>query len=136
MLKHQGVSVLTKDEKVRIGDLGVAKVLTATSGFANTFVGTPYYLSPEMCEEKPYNEKSDIWAIGCILYEMSTYKHPFNAKNPASLCLKILTAEYEPIHKDFSSDLKKMIEMLLEKNYNKRPGIFDILKHPSIHFVN
>ena len=61
---------LTRDETVRIGDLGVAKVLTENVNFAHTMVGTPYYLSPEMCEEKPYNEKSDVWALGCVLYEM------------------------------------------------------------------
>ena len=54
----------------RLGDLGVAKVMNEKVNFANTMVGTPYYLSPEMCEEKPYNEKSDIWALGCVLYEM------------------------------------------------------------------
>ena len=84
---------LTKDDKVRIGDLGVAKVLSQTN-FAKTFVGTPYYLSPEICEEKPYNEKSDVWALGCILYEMATFKHPFNANNQGALILKILTLFY------------------------------------------
>ena len=54
----------------RIGDLGVAKAMHENANFAHTMVGTPYYLSPEMCEEKPYNEKSDIWALGCVLYEM------------------------------------------------------------------
>jgi NIMA (never in mitosis gene a)-related kinase len=58
---------LNKDETVKIGDLGVAKVLNAND-FAHTMVGTPFYLSPELCEEKPYNEKSDIWAVGCLLY--------------------------------------------------------------------
>ncbi len=82
---------LTKDEKVRIGDLGVAKVFEDPSvNFAKTMVGTPYYLSPEMCEEKPYNEKSDIWALGCVLYEMCTFKHPFDAANQGALVLKII----------------------------------------------
>ena len=72
---------LAKNNSVRIGDLGVAKVLNDNTNFAKTFVGTPYYLSPEMCEEKPYNEKSDIWAFGCLLYELCTFKHPFDAKN-------------------------------------------------------
>lgn len=72
---------LSKDDNVRIGDLGVAKVLDDKSNFAQTMVGTPYYLSPEMCEEKPYNEKSDVWALGCVLYEMCTYKPPFDANN-------------------------------------------------------
>ena len=122
---------LTKDDKVRIGDLGVAKKLNSENSFAHTFVGTPYYISPEMCEEKPYNEKSDIWSLGCILYEMLTYNHPFNAKNPAALCLKILTSKYDPIPKDYSSDMKKVLELLLEKDYLKRPRIFEILKNQS-----
>ena len=63
---------LTKDDKVKIGDLGVAKMLSETSNMAQTVVGTPYYLSPELCEEKPYNNKSDIWSLGCVLYELCT----------------------------------------------------------------
>ena len=54
---------LTKDERVKIGDLGVAKTMKGIN-FANTLVGTPYYLSPELCEEKPYDHKSDIWSLG------------------------------------------------------------------------
>jgi NIMA (never in mitosis gene a)-related kinase len=46
---------------------------------AHTVVGTPYYLSPELCEEKAYNNKSDIWSLGCVLYELCTLKHPFEA---------------------------------------------------------
>ena len=72
---------LSKQDKVRLGDLGVAKVLSNTAAFAHTMVGTPYYLSPELCEEKPYNEKSDIWSLGCILYELCSLKHPFDANN-------------------------------------------------------
>jgi NIMA (never in mitosis gene a)-related kinase len=122
---------LTKDEKVRIGDLGVAKVLSQSS-FARTFVGTPYYLSPEICEEKPYNEKSDVWALGCILYEMATFKHPFNATNQGALILKILRGKYDPIpNKDYSSDLRRMVDLLLEKNHFKRPSMIDIIKSPS-----
>jgi NIMA (never in mitosis gene a)-related kinase len=122
---------LTRDEKVRIGDLGVAKVLSNTTHMARTFVGTPYYLSPEICEEKPYNEKSDIWALGCILYEMATYKHPFNANNQGALILKILRGKYEPIGKEYSQDLRKMIDLLLEKNHFKRPNIVEVINNPS-----
>lgn len=121
---------LTKDDKVKIGDLGVAKVLNQTN-FARTFVGTPYYLSPEICEEKPYNEKSDVWALGCILYEMVTCKHPFNATNQGALILKILRGKYDPIaNKDISCDLKKMVDILLEKSYFKRPAVTEIIKNP------
>ena len=117
---------LTKDFQVKIGDLGVARVLQNTQ-YASTFIGTPLYLSPEICEEKPYNEKSDVWALGCILYEMASFKHPFNAKNQAALFLKILNGKYEPLSTKIPIDIKKMIERLLEKNYFKRPSMKEIL---------
>lgn len=72
---------LTKDDHIKIGDLGVAKLLNQTANMAHTIVGTPYYLSPELCEEKPYNNKSDIWSLGCVLYELCSFKHPFEAAN-------------------------------------------------------
>ena len=81
---------LGKDDKVKVGDLGVAKLLNQTQNMAHTIVGTPYYLSPELCEEKPYNHKSDIWSLGCVLYELITFKHPFEAKNQGSLIMKIV----------------------------------------------
>ena len=55
------------DDNVLVGDLGIAKVLSPNTMFARTIVGTPYYLSPELCEDKPYNEKSDVWALGVVL---------------------------------------------------------------------
>ena len=61
---------LTKETKIKIGDLGVAKILENFDNFVTSKVGTPYYLSPEVCEDRPYNSKSDIWSLGCILYEI------------------------------------------------------------------
>ena len=100
---------LSKEEDIRIGDLGVAKVLEDTTNFAHTMVGTPYYLSPEMCEQKPYNEKSDIWALGCIMYELATYKHPFDATNQGALILRILKGRFTPIPTTYSVDLAELI---------------------------
>ena len=119
---------LTKNLDVKIGDLGVAKILQNTL-HAYTFIGTPFYLSPEICEEKPYNEKSDVWALGCVLYELCTFKHPYNAKNQPALFLKIISGNYEPIgdNYNYSNDLKKMIDSLLEKNYMNRPSMKDII---------
>ena len=71
---------LTSEDDVRLGDLGVARVLSHDTNFAQTFVGTPYYLSPELCEEKPYNEKSDVWAFGCLLYELLTGQAAFRGE--------------------------------------------------------
>jgi len=126
-LKSQNI-FLTKNLDIKIGDLGVSKKLIKTN-FAKTFIGTPYYLSPEICMEKPYNDKSDIWAIGCILYELCTYNYPFNAKSQGALLLKILNNEPEKIDNNYySKDLQNMINLLLNKNYELRPRCNDILK--------
>ena len=123
---------LTKDLDVKIGDLGVAKILSHSGCFAKTLIGTPYYLSPELCEEKPYNDKSDIWALGCILYELCTYKHPFNAKSQGGLILKILESEPAPIGNNYSNDLQTLINNIFEKKMEKRPSCQDILKNSKI----
>ena len=121
---------LTKDLHIKIGDLGVAKILQNTI-HAHTFIGTPYYLSPEMCEEKPYNEKSDVWALGCILYELITFKKPYSANNQAALFFKITNGHYEPIsnHLKYSKELKKMVDLLLEKNYIHRPSMKELIEN-------
>jgi len=118
---------LTKDNKVKIGDLGVAKILESLENFATSKVGTPYYLSPEVCEEKPYNDKSDIWSLGCILYEMCTLKHPFEAKNQAALLLKIIKGRYEKIPRIYSRQMSDLVNSCLMKDYKKRPSIEEIL---------
>ena len=122
---------LNKDMGIKIGDLGIAKQLNQGS-FANTLIGTPYYISPEMCEDKPYNQKSDVWALGCILYELCTFRHPFDATNQAALFLKILKNNPEPIFACYSSNLQKLVNQILEKNYEKRPSCLDILNNPIV----
>jgi len=118
---------LKEGNDVRVGDLGVAKVLNQTF-FAKTFIGTPYYLSPEICEDKPYNDKSDVWALGCILYELCTYKHPFTAKSQGGLILKILNDNPEPINDYYSKDLKDVLHKIFDKDFKKRPSCLDILR--------
>ena len=110
-----------------LGDLGVAKAMHEKVNFAHTMVGTPYYLSPEMCEEKPYNEKSDIWALGCVLYEMCNQKPPFDATNQGALILKIIRGKYNNINACYSKDLQEVIDKCLCKNYQQRPFASQIL---------
>ena len=123
---------LTKKNEIKIGDLGVAKFLSTNSN-AVTCIGTPYYLSPEICKEKPYNSKGDVWALGCILYELCTFEKPFSASNPAALILKIINGNYTPINEikngiKYSNELQKMIEITLQKDYLIRPLMIDIIK--------
>lgn len=123
---------LTKDDKVKVGDLGVAKLLNQTQNMAHTIVGTPYYLSPELCEEKPYNHKSDIWSLGCVLYELCTFKHPFEAKNQGSLIMKIVKGQYASLPNNYSAELRELVRLLLMKDYRKRPSIGEILSLSSM----
>ena len=122
---------LKEGNDVRVGDLGVAKVLNQTF-FAKTFIGTPYYLSPEICEDKPYNDKSDVWALGCILYELCTYRHPFTAKSQGGLILKILNDNPEPINDYYSKDLKDVLNKIFDKDFKNRPSCLDILKMKNV----
>ena len=57
---------------IKLADFGIARVMSSDTDMAETRIGTPYYLSPEICEDKPYNHKSDIWSLGCVLYELTT----------------------------------------------------------------
>jgi NIMA (never in mitosis gene a)-related kinase 1/4/5 len=72
---------LTSNGTVKIGDFGISRILEGTKEETQSVVGTPYYMSPEVCQSKPYSYKSDIWALGCCLYELCTLKHAFDAKN-------------------------------------------------------
>ena len=126
---------LSNDDSIRIGDLGVAKILNNTHAFAQTQVGSPYYLSPELCEEKPYNTKSDVWALGCVLYEMCTTKHPFQAPTQAALLLKIIKGSYQPLSSEYSAGLREIIDLCLEKDFKKRPSISVLLQKPEIQKI-
>ena len=128
-LKTQNIFLTSKGE-VKIGDFGIARVLQHTYDCANTAIGTPYYLSPEICQEKPYNHKSDIWSLGCILYELTTLNHAFDAQNMKGLVQKILKGNYPPIPEVYSKDLKKLIAELLTTDPNKRPNLSKILDTP------
>lgn len=93
---------LTGNNTVKVGDFGISKVLENTGDLASTVVGTPYYMSPEVCENKPYTNKSDIWSLGCLLYELCMLKHAFTADNLLGLVFKIVRDKIEPIPKCYS----------------------------------
>ncbi|XP_073911091.1 serine/threonine-protein kinase Nek1 isoform X1 [Castor canadensis] len=126
-IKSQNI-FLTKDGTVQLGDFGIARVLNSTVELARTCIGTPYYLSPEICENKPYNNKSDIWALGCVLYEMCTLKHAFEAGNMKNLVLKIISGSFPPVSLHYSYDLRSLVSQLFKRNPRDRPSVNSILE--------
>uniref|UniRef100_A0A673X7U6 non-specific serine/threonine protein kinase n=1 Tax=Salmo trutta TaxID=8032 RepID=A0A673X7U6_SALTR len=128
-IKSQNI-FLTKDGTIQLGDFGIARVLNSTVELARTCIGTPYYLSPEICENKPYNNKSDVWALGCVLYEMCTLKHAFEAGNMKNLVLKIIRGSYPPVSIHYSQDLRSLMGQLFRRNPRERPSVSSILDKP------
>ncbi|CAH2300538.1 serine threonine- kinase Nek1 isoform X2 [Pelobates cultripes] len=131
-IKSQNI-FLTKSGTIQLGDFGIARVLNSTVELARTCIGTPYYLSPEICENRPYNNKSDIWALGCVLYEMCTLKHAFEAGNMKNLVLKIIRGSYPPVSVHYSYDLRNLLSMLFKRNPRDRPSVTSILEKPFIY---
>ncbi|NWH80611.1 NEK4 kinase, partial [Piaya cayana] len=130
-LKTQNV-FLTRTNIIKVGDLGIARVLENQSDMASTLIGTPYYMSPELFSHKPYNYKSDVWALGCCVYEMATLKHAFNAKDMNSLVYRIIEGKLPPMPKDYSPQLVEIIRTMLSKKPEERPSVRSILRQPYI----
>lgn len=136
-VKTQNIFLLGNGRLV-LGDLGISKVLDGTMAMASTQIGTPFYMSPELFKNQRYNHKSDVWALGCVLYELTALKHPFNANSLSALSNKIMRGSYPPINRKYSDSLRKLISSMLSLNPSGRPSVADILKQPFVkkHLCN
>lgn len=111
---------LWKDGKAKLGDMNVSKI--SEKGLCQTQTGTPYYASPEVWKDEPYGPKSDIWSLGCVMYEMMSLKPPFQADDMEGLYKKVIKGDYPKLPLIYSSDLNDLIRILLQTDPFKRPS--------------
>ena len=121
---------LFSNGSAKLGDLNVSKV--ARRGLGYTQTGTPYYASPDVWKDKPYDNKSDVWSLGCVLYEMITLRPPFRAQDMEGLFNKVCKGQYSRIPERFSDDLFQVVQFLLQVNSSNRPSCEQILNHPVV----
>ena len=117
-LKSANIFLIKDKNQCKIGDMNVSKVIKEK--LLRTQTGTPYYASPEVWMDKPYSFKSDLWSIGCIIYELCELKTPFSGENIDDLFINVCRGKIERINKVYSDDLWKMINMLLQVDVEKR----------------
>lgn len=114
---------------VKLGDFGLARILQHDTSFAKTFVGTPYYMSPEQINHMSYNEKSDIWSLGCLLYELCALAPPFTAFNQKELAEKIREGKFRRIPFRYSDDLNDLLGRMLNLKDYLRPTVDELMEH-------
>ena len=121
---------LFKGGIVKLGDLNVSKVTRKGMGYTQT--GTPYYASPEVWKDKPYDSKSDIWSLGCVIYEMCALIPPFRAQSMDELFKKVIRGYYPDISNRYSNDLREILKLMIQIEVGARPSCDELLKMPII----
>lgn len=124
--------LLDTSNNIKIGDFGLAKELSSQSKMAQTNVGTPYYMAPEIINEKAYDERSDIWSLGCLLYELAALRPPFEATNTVALGMKINQGKFARIPNKYSDNLFDAISNMLRVDTKRRPRVEELETLPAL----
>jgi len=130
-LKTQNI-FMAKNGMLKLGDFGISKTLSNENDFATTGIGTPQYLSPEICRQQKYDYKSDIWSLGCVLYEICALHPAFPGNDWVQLFQNILKARYSPLPGVYSSSLAEMVKVMLRPEPSRRPTASQIVNASSL----
>eukprot|EP00741_Cyanophora_paradoxa_P020259 tig00021238_g19553.t1 len=120
------------DDTLKLSDVGWAMEMTQRRVWTGLRVGTLIYISPEVSAGRPYNEASDVWALGCTLYELAALRHAFGAANKHALFAAIQKGAYKPISKRYSPELAALVAACLTLDPAARPTLPDILTRPEV----
>ena len=119
------------DMTAKLGDMNVSRIWD-TQGLNYTQTGTPYYASPEVWKDRPYDFKSDIWSLGWVLYELVKLRPPFQGRDMQMLYDKVSKGQYTKIPKWYSQDLAIVIKSMLQVKPKYRPTWKELLEHEII----
>ncbi|CAG8742885.1 18270_t:CDS:2, partial [Acaulospora morrowiae] len=119
---------LDSNNNIKLGDFGLSRTLNPERELARTYVGTPFYMSPELITKSLYDVKSDIWALGCLLYELCALQRPFQAISPTELVSKVRKGKIPPIPSQYSEELNRVIKAMLDVDPVNRPNTTEFFK--------
>ncbi|GAB9474496.1 Nek protein kinase [Globisporangium polare] len=125
-LKAKNVFLFANGRAV-IGDFGTSKTLSSATAFGSTLVGSPLYMSPEILEGEPHSFPTDVWSLGCILYELLTSESPFAGPSYPAVVFKVTQGSYAPLKSSVSLTVRELVAKMLQKEQHKRPTLEDIL---------
>lgn len=134
-IKPDNIFILNSGKTVKLGDFGLAKMITSQNDFAKTYVGTPYYMSPEVLMDQPYSPVCDIWSLGCVLFELCTLRPPFQAKTHLLLQSKIKEGSIPALPESYSSQLKSIIRSCITVDPELRPSCYELLEALLVRFL-
>lgn len=121
-------NIFLKNNLLKLGDFGISRILMGTTDMATTFTGTPYYMSPEVLKHEGYNSKSDVWSVGCILYELCALEHAFEGQSLMGVMYKIVEGNQPELPEKYSKQLGKVLKLMLTKEPSSRPSASELTK--------